>query len=81
MKYDPYKYVMPIQTIDKQTYAMQAVLNTLNSDISNEAKLSWIEVITREFMKELAPEIRAIKEQAMKADPDKYRPGDIVGGY
>ena len=81
MKYDPYKYVTPIQTINKMTYFLEAVRNTLASKISNEAKLAWIEVITREGMAELAPEIQAIKEQAMKADTDKYRPGDIVGGY
>lgn len=59
---------MPIQTIDKQTYCLQAVLNTLNSNISNEAKLAWIEVITREGMAELAPEIQAIRNNAVKAD-------------
>ena len=82
--YDPYKFSMPIPVIDKQTFVLQAILNTLNSNISQEAKLSWIEVITRESMKELAPEIEAIKAKAMAdADngSDKFKPGDVVGGY
>ena len=80
--YDPYKHVMPIQVIIKQTRVLQAVLNTLKSKISLRAKLNWIEVITRESMKELAPEIEAIKANSMKAaTADKYRPGDVAGGY
>ena len=82
--YDPYKFSMPIPMIDKQTRVLQAIMNTLNSAISEEAKLNWIEVITRESMKEFAPEIEAIKKKAMAdADhgSDKFKPGDVVGGY
>jgi hypothetical protein len=79
--YDPY---MPIHVINKQTRVLQAVLNTLKSKISLQAKLNWIEVITSESMKELAPEIEAIKSNAMATADNgtsNYRPGDVVTGY
>lgn len=60
-KYPPGTLVTGFGIINKQTYFLEAVQNTLNSKISEPAKLAWIEVIAREALAELAPQIAALK--------------------
>jgi hypothetical protein len=59
------KFIMPIQTIAKQMKALNAIKIYLDCpSVSSEAKLGLIYVIVNETIKEVEPEIAAIKAAA-----------------
>lgn len=64
MKYDPYKYLMPIQTINKLTFCLKAIKSFSAKNDPN--LIGTIYVVASEILKEVAPEIQAIKDNAMK---------------
>jgi hypothetical protein len=71
-----------IQTIDKMTFCLKAI--RYFSSTNDPAHMGIINVIASEILEEVAPEIEAIKANAMTAataQPDKYQPGDVVSGY
>jgi hypothetical protein len=67
-----------IQALNKQTFALESILTFSKlTNTTDQAKLALIEITAAETLKELAPEIEAIKNAAMEAAG--YR--DYVGGY
>jgi hypothetical protein len=70
-----------IQALDKQTFALEAIKTFASlTNTSAKAKLALIEITAAETLKELAPEIAAVKLNADNGT-DKYVAGDYVGGY
>jgi DNA-binding transcriptional MerR regulator len=69
-----------IQCLDKQTFALEAIQKFARlTNTPAKGALALIEITAAETLRELAPEIEAIKNNAMNAD--KYQSGDFVGGY
>jgi hypothetical protein len=67
-----------IQLLNKQTFVLESILTFSKlTNIPDEAKLALIEIAASETLKELTPEIEAIKASEM----EKYEPGDTVTGY
>ncbi len=59
------QYVMPIQTINKLTFCMSAISSCADGEGTPEGKLGMISVIASEILREVAPEIEAIKQNEM----------------
>jgi hypothetical protein len=67
-----------IQVIDKLTFCLEAIKSFSATNDPN--LMGTIYVVASEILKEVTPEIEAIKADAMAA-ADKYGPGDFVRGY
>jgi hypothetical protein len=71
-----------IQVIVKMTFCLEAIKKFSATNDPN--LIGTINVVASEILKEVLPEIEAIKSSAMTAataQADKYQSGDVVSGY